>query len=452
MKRTIIAFAITWLCSHFASADTVTDWNNVFISAVRGATSQANPGYASRAMGMLNIAMFDAINDTNPTCTPMIVSANGTGADPNAAAIQSAYVVLSSLYPSQSSMLTTQYNTKLAAIAASPAKTAGISLGNTVGNGVLANRASDGSNVTTTPTLPTGVGYWAPDPLNPGQTAWGPNWGNITPFAAPKSNFNIPAPPAINSPEYTTAYNQVKALGDLSTATANATRQTQTDIGHYWAYDVASVGPPIVLYDQILQSVANLKGNTLAQNARLFGLVGTAMADGGYAAWDIKYQYDYWRPITAIRTLNDGNADTVADANWTPVGAPGDGVVPDFTPPFPAYVSGHATFGAAMFQMLSDYYGSDQFTFTYTSDDLPGKPRTFTSFGQAAQENADSRVYLGIHWQFDADQGVSLGNQIANYVFSHAMLPAAVPEPSTFALVAVGFAALATVARRRSRD
>src|SRR5262249_49312521 len=107
----------------------------------------------------------------------------------------------------------------------------------------------------------------------------------------------------------------------------------------------------------------------------------------------------------------------------------------NFTPPFPAYTSGHATFGAALFRTMADFYGKDNITFTFTSDEFNGVtvdqngnvrpliPRTFTSFSQAEQENAQSRIYLGIHWQFDADNGIASGNGIADYIFNNLLRP-----------------------------
>src|SRR5262249_10547209 len=104
---------------------------------------------------------------------------------------------------------------------------------------------------------------------------------------------------------------------------------------------------------------------------------------------------------------------------WMPLGAPGDGIRDNFTPFFPAYISGHATFGGALFRTLANFYGTDNVSFTLTSDELPGVTRHFTSFSQAAEENGQSRIYLGIHWQFDKIDGIAVGGAIANYVWQN---------------------------------
>jgi hypothetical protein len=147
--------------------------------------------------------------------------------------------------------------------------------------------------------------------------------------------------------------------------------------------------------------------------------VNIAMYDAGLTSWNDKYEQDFRRPVLGIREGgDDGNPGTVGDANWTPLGAQasnphvGDS---NFTPPFPAYTSGHATFGAAMFQVLARFYDRDDIGFTFTSDEFNGMTvaadgqarsvvsRTFSSLSAAKFENAQSRIYLGIHWSFDRD-------------------------------------------------
>jgi membrane-associated phospholipid phosphatase len=165
--------------------------------------------------------------------------------------------------------------------------------------------------------------------------------------------------------------------------------------------------------------------------ARLFALVNVAMADAGIAAWESKYYYQYWRPVTGIR-----NASTNSDPTWYPLGAPDTNTSgPNFTPPFPSYPSGHATFGGALFEILRKFWPDDT-PFTFISDEWNGKnrdvngnirllwPISFHSFHEAERENAQSRIYLGIHWQFDADMGIRLGNLVGDYVFDHAFEPA----------------------------
>ena len=179
--------------------------------------------------------------------------------------------------------------------------------------------------------------------------------------------------------------------------------------------------------------------------ARLLALVNVAMADAGVAIWESKYHYDLWRPITGIREadegtgptgLGDGNPDTVGDPDFLPLGAPASNLTgPNFTPPFPAYPSGHAGFGGAIFQTLRRFYGTDRVRFTFVSDEFNGKtldntgavrpywPRTFSSLSEAEEENGQSRIYLGIHWRFDKVEGIAQGRRVADWVFTHVFRP-----------------------------
>jgi hypothetical protein len=199
------------------------------------------------------------------------------------------------------------------------------------------------------------------------------------------------------------------------------------------------LGTPPRLYNQIARTIAIQEGNDVAENARLFALANVAQMDAGIAAWSSKYVDDFWRPILGIRGGDDdGNPLTISDPAWVPLGAPASNPRPgesNFTPPFPAYTSGHATFGAAAFQILQRFYGRDDIGFTFVSDELNGitrdadgslRPlvaRHFSSLSQAKEENGQSRIYLGIHWSFDKTEGIFMGNEVANYVYARSMRP-----------------------------
>jgi len=167
-------------------------------------------------------------------------------------------------------------------------------------------------------------------------------------------------------------------------------------------------------------------------------LLNLAQADAAIAAWDAKYTYNFWRPITAIQLV---------DPNWQPLGAPGGGVIPDFTPPHPAYISGHSTFGGAVFTILADFYGTDAMNFTIGSDQLPGVYRSYNSFSDAAAEVGMSRIYLGIHCGFDNTFGQATGRQVGEFVFNTQLR--SLPEPSTGILFMSGMIALILISIRR---
>src|SRR5690606_23169921 len=215
--------------------------------------------------------------------------------------------------------------------------------------------------------------------------------------------------------------------------------QEQTNIGLFWAYDATQgLCAPPRLYNQIAVSIAKGQGNTEYENARMLALVNVAIADAAIVGWDCKYVDDFWRPVIGIREGDfDGNDKTAGDANWTPLGAPASNQTfpNDFSPPFPAYVSGHAIIGASMFRSIARFYGTDNISFSFTSDEFNGtttdsngvvRPeitRSFNKLSDAAEENAQSRIYLGIHWRFDKVFGLRAGNKIANYLYRNVMSP-----------------------------
>jgi hypothetical protein len=320
---------------------------------------------------------------------------------------------------------------------------------------ILAARVNDGSQVDaagqpvnyTYGQLP---GQWRADPYHPNVSPLTPDWGHVTPFGvASAAQFEPPPPPAITSPAYAAAYEEVKALGGDGVHTPTIRTDEQTIIGLFWGYDVSpGLCAPVRFYNQIAEVIAQQEGNTVVQNARFFALINFAMADAGITAWNAKYTYNYWRPVGAIHENDPGTSPTglgsgnpllvgQGDPAWQPLGAPADnGAGTNFTPPFPSYVSGHATIGAALFKTMADFYGTDHIHFTIDSDEFntitvdqygrvrPLIPRTYDSFSQAAGENAQSRIYLGIHWHFDAVEGIRSGDGIADYIFNHELRPA----------------------------
>jgi hypothetical protein len=401
--------------------DAVLAWVNTMIDVLHNPAG--NVGLASRTMAMMSAAVYDAVNDIERTHAVFKIDVKAPHwASPAAAASEAAYTVLSSLDPNMAPLLNARMAQSLTAVPAGDARAAGVKVGREVANGILNWRANDGS-VVSVPYVPgTAPGQWRPTP--PDYTvAWGPEWGQVTPFAiASPAAYQPPPPPALTSPEYAAAQNQVESLGAVNSTTRTP---DQTQAGIFWAYDTPAIGTPPVHYDQIVEEIALQMHNTLAQNARLFGLVNVAQGDAGIVAWDAKYIYNRWRPITAIPLANTiGNPALVADPNWTPLGSPNVPGQPNFTPPFPSYVSGHATFGAAVFTMLADFYGTDNIHFTIGSDQLPGVTRSFDSFSAASLENAWSRIYLGIHFWFDESAGMTAGAAVANDIFQHMMGPA----------------------------
>jgi hypothetical protein len=186
--------------------------------------------------------------------------------------------------------------------------------------------------------------------------------------------------------------------------------------------------------------VAVQRHNSLVQNARMFALLNLSVADAVIAVWDAKYEFNFWRPVTAIRAADtDGNDGTAADANWTPFLV---------TPNHPSYVSGHSGISSGAATALAAFFGTDDICFSLSTDSLPGVTRYYTSFSEAAQESSDSRIYAGIHWRFDVVEGATLGAQVGAYITTHLLLPVSKTEDGDSAgeavSIRVGLTPLAT--------
>jgi hypothetical protein len=416
---------------------------------------QIGPGRSSRAMAIVHIAIFDAVNAIAggyASYTGLARVQQRTSMD--AAIAQAAHDTLVALFPSQRPILDQLLAEDLAQIRVldESAKTRGIDLGQRAAGAILAERTNDGSQhaeprVGVDFIASNEPGKWRQDPVSQIPLALGAHWGEVRPFVLGSvTRFRVPPPPALDSPEYAAAFEEVKRLGGDGAITPTVRTETQKIIGIFWAYDgTPSLGAPPRLYNQIAVQIAGERGSNAVQLARLLALVNVAMADAAIAIWESKYHYQFWRPVTAIREADlgtgptgagDGNAATLADPAFMPLGAPASNLKgPNFTPPFPAYPSGHAGFGGALFQTLRRFYQTDRIAFTFVSDEFngvtldangsvrPRAPRSFASLSQAEEENGQSRIYLGIHWSFDKTQGIAQGRRVANAVFRNAFAP-----------------------------
>jgi membrane-associated phospholipid phosphatase len=414
--------------------DVILDWNASLLNVIRDWTTLSNDPYpnrivperppvAARNLAMVHAAMFDAVNAIERTHQPYQVDLVAPdGASPVAAASAAAHRVASNLYrdPDELAVFDAALAEALATVADGPAETLGIELGRQVGDAILALRANDGASDRMPYTPGTEPGDWNrtfPDFLPPLL----PQWPNVTPFAMTSGDQFRPAPPpALDSAEYAAAVNEVKAIGSLNSATRTA---DQTEIALFWADGAGTFTPP-GHWNQIAADIALEHGNTLAENARLFALLNIALADAGIACWDAKYAYNLWRPIGAIRNADfDGNDATTADPSWTTLIK---------TPPFPTYTSGHSTFSGAAAEVLSFIFGPNT-SFTSSADAHSGftqRPlnpdqvvtRAFASFDAAADEAARSRLYGGIHFDFDNAAGLAAGRALGAYVTSNLLL------------------------------
>ena len=414
---------------------------------------QLGPARASRAIAIVHVAIFEAINAIKGGYQSYVgIPRVNQSASLDAAIAQAAHDTLNALFPSQAAACTALLIEDLARIKDGRQKEAGIAIGHQAAIATLALRVNDNSmhaepRVGIDFITSDDPGKWRQDPISLIPLALGARWGEVEPFVLQSaSQFRTPPPPSMDSAEYAAAFDEVKRLGGDGITTPTERTPAQTEIGVYWAYDgTPSLCAPPRLYNQIAVQIAGQMGSDFIETARLLALLNLSLADGGVAAWESKYFYQFWRPITGIREADpgtgptgsgDGNPETLGDPTFSPLGAPASNLTgPNFTPPFPAYPSGHAVFGGALFETLRNFYGRDDIAFTFISDEMNGvtvgndgvprtlSPRSFTSLSQAEEENGQSRIYLGIHWSFDKTEGITQGRRVADYVFENAFTP-----------------------------
>ena len=388
----------------------MTSWNSAALAAIRA--NSTPPPVASRALAILHISIYDAVNGISRRHEPYLVeSAVQASASEVAAASAAALRVLTTLFPAQTSQFTALHQAIVQAIKDGPQKQSGLTWGGLVADQILASRANDGSGAVVPAPVGTGPGVWEPTP--PAFAPYLlPQWGHVAPFVMESSEALRPnGPPPLDSAQWAADYNEVKALGAAVGSTRTA---DQSQIARFWA-DGAGTETPPGHWNHIAQDVAAAQGNTLEQNARMFALLNLALADAAICAWDAKYTFNFWRPVTAIRFGDtDGNDATAGDPTWS-------SFIP--TPPFPDYISGHSTFSGAAARVLARFYGRDDIAFVTGSDALPGVTRSFAGFAAAAAEAGVSRIYGGIHYRSANQDGLAAGAAIGDFTFANFLQP-----------------------------
>lgn len=405
----------------------------------------------SRVMAIVHIAVYDALNAIAGRypgySAPLTAFADSSG---DAAIAQAAHDTLVALYRRQVARLDALLQQDLARLPDNRAKRNGIDIGRRAAQAILALRTGDGAEIPD-PIVghhypeSTEVGIWRPDPVSGSRLALGAYWKLVKPFVLPSVYpFRAAPPPALASAAYASAFNEVRRLGGNGVGTPTQRSAEQTRIGIYWGYDDAAwLGTPLRMYNQMALQIALARTADPLELARHLALLNATQADATIAVWESKYYYLFWRPVHGVREADpgtgptgqgDGNPDTLADPNWTPLGAQASNLVgPDFTPAFPSYPSGHAGVGSAMFHCLRRLYG-DNTPFTFVSDEYNGitrdndgsvrpyLPRSYATLSQAEEEAGQSRIYLGVHWQFDKTEGAICGRRVADYIYHRGLV------------------------------
>jgi hypothetical protein len=392
----------------------VVRWNRVLRETVSTPGQHPATIMPVRSYAIMHAAMFDAVNSIDGSYTPYLTDVPGSkNASEEAAAAQAAHDVLAGLYPTRQTVFAAELAASLEGIEENR-REQGVRVGKIVAERILQARANDGWNAVPQPySLPLTPGNWQPaPPANAAATFT--HYPAVVPFALQSSSQFMPnPPPAMTSYVYARDLNEVKSLGSATSTTRTA---DQTRVAQLWA----NVNTPtnfLFVWNNVARTVAASRGASTTETARLFALTNIALHDALQTTFASKFQYGLWRPVTAIRRADeDGNPETIQDAAWL-------SLIPN--PPYPSYAGNMASIGASQSTILGLFFGRDDIPFEHTWEGAGGATRTYVGFAAMAQEQADSRIYGGIHFRFDNVAGQSAGRNVANYVFQNFMRPRA---------------------------
>ncbi len=405
---------------------------------------QFGPHKSSRALAVVQLAVFEVVNAQYLAYHSYAGFSGPKGSwSLDAAIAQASHDAQVHLYPPQQQRLDAILADDLANVQDTPAN---IAAGRAVGTAALTTLLAKLGNDNTTlpePSIPAdyqpsgAYGEWNVDPVSQLTVALGANWPKVIPFTFKnQAQFRAPPPPPAGSDEYYLEFAAVKKLGgDPLQGTATKRTDFETFVGKFWSYDATpGLCAPPRLYNMIARQLI-LQAGVVDPSplAHALALINVGMADAGVSAWEAKWHYKFWRPVTGIRWPGAPNGDP----NWYPLGAQQTNTGgPNITPPFPAYPSGHATFGGTLFEILRTYL-PDNTPFTFISDEWNGvnkdvygyvrplRPAHFKSLTDAEYQNAQSRIFIGVHWQADADAGVDQGHRVAQHVLANFAPPRA---------------------------
>lgn len=401
------------LATTLAAQDPLHAWNTAALDAIRALGTP--PPAAARSLAIAHAAVHDAVNGIVGRYEQYRAQPMGTtGASVDAALASAAHASLSTLFPERAPWFAQLRDSQLAQVPPGPARDAGIAWGAAAAAQLLAARASDGATASVTYPGSTVPGMWRPTVSFGGQVlpALLPHWGTVACFVLPAGSALRPAaPPRLASHQYALEVRQVQALGASS---GHHRTPDQTEVALFWAYGPGTATPP-GHWNEIAHEVLGSAALDLCDRARALALLNLALADAAMVAWECKYVYGLWRPVTAIQLADqDGNPWTQPDTSWTPL-------LP--TPPFPEYVSGHSCFSAAAATVLARVLGTDKVPFRVGSDDLPGVRRQYRRLSEAAWESGMSRIYGGIHFFSGNIEGLHAGQRTGAHVFDNTLRP-----------------------------
>ena len=416
MRASIALWLFLALANLIAATNSeIEKWNILLLNTIRSGTTP--PPQVGRQLALLHVAQFEAVNSFSQSCTPYLEVGSydppGSNAVADPSAAQAGHDILLALYPANQILFDLALADSLVNYAGA-ALLESIEFGAGVAAAMLSNRSGDAAHF--------GDTYTVPDPLQPGD--WSPTapafasfllpgWGQLPLWSGAMVEDFVPSgPPAVDSEQYNLEVEEVRLLGR---STGSSRTSLQTIIADVWAGGAGTSTPP-GLWFLILQQIAGKHDLTLMDEAHVYALLAIAEADAAIVAWSAKRQYHRWRPIQAI-------AAQEIDPEWSPYLV---------TPRFPAYISGHSTFSGAGARVLSNYFPSNQDEFKVCIESA-AECLTYTDFETAADEAGQSRIFGGIHYQSDNQDGLAAGDALGLHTFTNCIpllqVESVVPPP-----------------------
>ncbi len=384
-----------------ASANVITDWDEIGVQPV-GVPPPINPGLFFRAMAMLHLAMFNAVDAIEPRYQPYKFQIKAEpDASQEAAAASAAANVLAGVIPNAD--VRTRLTSYLATIPDSEAKDRGVRLGEDVASKMLQLRADDGSKTPNAYRPVTQPGVYVPTNITIG-------WESITmkPFAMTSPSQFRPGPPVdLKSKQWAEDYNEIKELGEK-----NSTKRTaqQSEDARFWL----TTGP--LATHPLERQIVVGKNMSVLDSARLMAMVSVAEADAIQSVYEAKYRYQFWRPITAIRNGDiDDNPETERMPTWEPI---------DVTPMHPEYPCAHCIVSTAVATVIEALIGtSDIPEVAITMPSAPGVTHHYTNLKAFTDEVSNARIYAGFHYRNSIVVGQNMGKEIGSYIVKTVLRP-----------------------------
>jgi hypothetical protein len=384
-------------------AGVVRTWNEIAWHTIADMDKGAKPPpVAQLYLGLVSTAVYNAVVSIEGGFRPTLPQQRIRGdASSDVAAATAAHDVLASFFPASAAALDTEYATWLAGVPQGEARERGLRAGHEAAANLIASRENDGRDapVTLDREANPAAGVWVPTASGEWTTAW---LGFTKPILIHSTRRFAPSgPDPLDSPEYAADFDEVKLMG---AATGSGRSEADTALALFW-WD----NPPRQ-YQDAMRDRSVRHGMDIVETARMFAAANASAADATITCWRAKYDFNYWRPETAIRQADrDGNPATTADPAWNSLRP---------APPYPEYPSGHVCVSSGVAQALENLFGEGEVDMIIRSltPEVTGATRPYRSEEAWLDDVTDARIFLGIHFRDAMDDGRAVGRAVADKV------------------------------------